>query len=197
MKMDTFAAVEREEQETAARGGWILTYTGRQFYLHDPKPEDVCIEDIGHALSMLCRFTGHCARFYSVAEHSLLVTRGLPRKFWAWGLLHDAAEAYVNDLARPLKCGAALDQYRNIENRILQTIFERFGLHPGGVGVWVPSEVKRADLQALATERRDLMPAGGPEWELGVEPFDELIPVYERAGIKLEFLRLCAELGLE
>lgn len=193
--METFAELKGDEDQSTSRSGWILTYTGRQFFLHDPKPEDVCIEDIAHALSMLCRFTGHCSRFYSVAEHSLLVTQNVQKKFRPWALLHDAAEAYVNDLARPLKRSPDLAYYRAIEDEILGTILDRFGLHPG-IGLWMPKEVKVADLRALATERRDLMIQAGPEWELGVDPFPELIQSVDAFRIEKSFLALAAEYGL-
>ena len=55
------------------RGDWMQTHSGLRFYPLDPRPEDIRIEDIAHALPMICRFNGHCSRFYSVAEHSLNV----------------------------------------------------------------------------------------------------------------------------
>ena len=196
--METFKELERDEPELGVRSDWILTYTGRQFCLGDPRPEDVDIEDIAHALSLICRFTGHCLRFYSVAEHSLLVVRNLPKKCQAWGLLHDAAEAYVNDLARPLKTSARLSDYRLIEDRILYVVLGRFGLQPRGLpGAWIPPEVKQADLRALATERRDLMNPSGPEWNLGVEPYEQVISTTDQYGIKTAFLAQARELGLE
>ena len=57
------------------KGGWIQTYTGRQFWPMDPRSHEVFIEDIAHSLSMMCRYAGHCERFYSVAEHSILLAR--------------------------------------------------------------------------------------------------------------------------
>ena len=62
------------------KGDWILTYSGIEFWPLDPRPEDVRIEDIAHALSMQCRFAGHCDRFYSVAEHSIRVADLVPRE---------------------------------------------------------------------------------------------------------------------
>lgn len=67
------------------RGDWIQTFTGRRFWPLDPRPEDVCIEDIAHALSLKCRFGGHCTRFYSVAEHSVHVSNYVPAEFALWG----------------------------------------------------------------------------------------------------------------
>ena len=81
-------------------GPWMLTATGHRFFLNDPRPEDIHIEDIAHALANICRFGGHSRTFYSVAEHSILVAEILrqdsqPRHVIFAGLMHDAAEAYV------------------------------------------------------------------------------------------------------
>src|SRR5579872_2947230 len=82
---------------------WIQTASGLEFPLFEPRLDAINIEDIAHGLSMICRFTGQCARFYSVAEHSVHVSHLVPREDAAWGLLHDAAEAYLGDVASPLK----------------------------------------------------------------------------------------------
>ena len=88
------------------RGDWLQTFTGRQFWPLGPEPTDIVIEDIGHALGSLCRFNGHCKAFYSVAQHSILVSRacekhGLVAAFR--GLMHDASETYLLDVPKPLK----------------------------------------------------------------------------------------------
>lgn len=82
---------------------WIQTFSGRQFFPLEPRVEDVCIEDIAHGLSNLCRYAGHCECFYSVAQHCLLVSRVVPREHALRGLLHDASEAYLIDVPRPIK----------------------------------------------------------------------------------------------
>jgi uncharacterized protein len=84
-------------------GDWIQTYTGKQFWPLSPLPEDIVIEDIAHALSMQCRFGGHVRTFYSVAQHSVHVSLLVEPQYALWGLLHDAAEAYLVDLPRPIK----------------------------------------------------------------------------------------------
>src|ERR1700691_1787676 len=81
---------------------YIETFTGKTFSFLAPQPEDICIEDIAHATSMLCRFTGHCKYFYSVAEHCVAVSRLCSVRNDIAGLLHDSAEAYVNDMNSPL-----------------------------------------------------------------------------------------------
>ena len=82
--------------------GWIQTYTKKKFDLLDPKPEMVCIEDVAHHLSNVCRFSGACSEFYSVAQHSVLVSEVCSPDSAVWGLLHDAGEAYYGDIVTPI-----------------------------------------------------------------------------------------------
>ena len=114
------------------KGDWMQTYTGRQFWPLDPRPEEVVIEDIARALSMQCRFAGHCAKFYSVADHSVRVSMLADENstLALAGLLHDAAEAYVVDVPRPLK--RFLPGYKEIEREVARAIEKRFGL-PGDI----------------------------------------------------------------
>jgi hypothetical protein len=138
--------------------GWVQTASGGRFYPLKPRVEDVNIKDIAAALSKNCRFTGHCSQFYSVAEHSLLVAGLLRSKtddpeVWMWGLLHDAPEAYIADIARPLKQQPEFKFYRDMEAKITEAICTRFGLAHKE-----PSIVKGCDTMALAIEARDLMP---------------------------------------
>ena len=104
------------------RGDSIQTYTGRKFFPVAPRAEDIEILDVAHALSMLCRYTGHTKQFYSVAQHSVLVSRIVPPQDAAWGLLHDASEAYLCDVARPIK------PYRLLEQRLMVQVAGRFDL---------------------------------------------------------------------
>ena len=128
----------------------MQTYTGRVIDLADFKHEDVCIEDIAHALSCINRYTGHARFPYSVASHSVHVSRLLKPPNDLWGLLHDASEAYLGDLSRPLK--TLLPDYRSLESHVMRVIAQRFGLR------WpMPSEVAIADDIALMTEKRDIL----------------------------------------
>jgi hypothetical protein len=124
---------------------YLSTYTGKKFYPYDPRPEQICIEDIAHGLSMLCRFAGQCRFFFSVAEHSIAVARLLPANLKLFGLLHDASEAYLADLPRPVKAG--LPEYKAIEANVARVIAEKFELpFP------MPPEVKAADQALLKDE---------------------------------------------
>lgn len=127
------------------KGDWLQTYTGKAFWPLDPRPEDVDIMDIAHSLAMQCRFNGRCKQFYSVAEHSIITAKFCSPENRLWGLLHDASEAYVSDVPRPLK--PFIKGFKEIEDRITQVIAERFGLP------WpMPAQVKEVGSRLLANE---------------------------------------------
>ena len=149
---------------------WIQTYGGRKFHPLDPRPGDVRITDVAHALSNLCRFTGHSRYFYSVAEHSVRASWHVPAEDAMWALLHDASEAYVNDLARPVKRSPGLAFYREAERRLQGVICVAFGLP-----LEEPMSVRIADLRMLMTERRDLMATPPEPWAETDEPYPERI----------------------
>jgi hypothetical protein len=131
--------------------GEITTATGRNVNPLKLRPEDIDIQDIAHALSMTCRFNGHCRKFYSVAEHSVLVSYLCPRKFALIGLLHDAAEAYLGDIPSPVK--PKLKQFKTAENRAEQAIARKFG-----VASFKCTKVHTADKRALRIEMGFLLP---------------------------------------
>lgn len=170
--------------EGTAQAAWIQTYTGRQFAPLAPCAADIDIRDIAHALSLLCRYTGHCSHFYSVAEHSVRVSRELPASLQLWGLLHDASEAYLGDLSRPLKhAGGFGDQYREAEQRLMSAIAERFGLE-----MPEPREVKEMDNVLLFTEQRDLMGRPPKPWRDPRPPLEEIIQPWAPREAELVFL---------
>lgn len=153
------------------KGDYIETYTGKAFYVLDPHYEDICIEDIAHSLSNMCRFAGHTKKFYSVAQHSVLVMSKLPTMYRLWGLLHDASEAYLVDLPRPIKHGSLLgDEYRKIEPVIQSMVYSKFGLRGEE-----PAIVKEVDDRMIPTERRDLLVNSGRTWMGGLAPYNEII----------------------
>lgn len=148
---------------------WIHTHSGEKFDLVNPTPEQIHLPDIAHALSLLCRYTGHTRKFYSVAEHSILMSlhaenmklgdgdRRLLRTF----LLHDASEAYVGDLNRPLK--QLLPEYQAVEDKVQVAIAKRFDLiYP------YPKVVHEYDTRILMDEKEVLLSPGS--WDLGVAP---------------------------
>ena len=158
------------------KGDWIQTWTLRQFWPLDPRPEDVDLRDIAHALSMICRFTGHVNDFYSVAQHSVLVSQRAEALAWEfggspplyvarWGLLHDASEAYLVDVARPVKRTPEMAAYREAERNVQRAVMHRFGL-----AEFEPEFVKRADVEILYTEARDLFSGVHPEWQWFAKP---------------------------
>ncbi|MBU1692317.1 MAG: metal-dependent phosphohydrolase [Gammaproteobacteria bacterium] len=162
---------------------WIQTYTGRRFYPLNPMPEDIEILDIAHALSHLCRFNGHTRQFYSVAQHSVLVMCVVPEPLALAALLHDATEAYFADIVTPIK--RHLGEIGEVEQRIHEAIAARFG-----IPVEMDPLIKRADLELLATERRDLLLPTDDEWAClkGVEPRFEQITAWDPETAKKMFL---------
>jgi hypothetical protein len=134
----------------------IITRTGRHFDILDPDPELINLTDIAAALSKLCRFGGHCMQFYSVAEHCVLTTRLIAENMQdredllAWALLHDASEAFIVDIPRPVK--RQLPEYQRLEEVIQRAIAERFNLP------WpIPDEVYQADNDMLIMEMESYM----------------------------------------
>lgn len=157
------------------RTGVVETYSGGGFDLFDPDPDDVRLLDIAASLAHTCRFGGHCRMFYSVAQHSILVSRELPAdddRLRLLGLLHDAGEAYVGDIPRPLK--AEHEAFDRIEGRILDAVWTAFGIDPPTEDEW--ARVMAADDRLLAYEANSILEDGGwadrspeLEYELGAE----------------------------
>ncbi|MFN9115813.1 MAG: phosphohydrolase [Bacteroidota bacterium] len=203
----------------------IQTFTGRHINPFDPDPAAIDIEDIAHALSHICRFTGHTRTFYSVAEHctraadyntmtSIHGTMGKrSRRLALATLLHDASEAYLTDIPRPLKphvyvrpylematgTRGNLYSYRGAEGELQTTIYSRFGLTTDDISDFTQA-IHEADLIMLATERRDLLTPTSAIWpELEhLTPMlpDRIVPLAPAAA-KTDFLRLFHELTQE
>lgn len=151
------------------KGDWIQTHNGVSFYPLDPQIEDIQIEDIAHSLSMQCRFNGHITDFYSVAEHCVHASFCVEEdKLEA--LLHDASEAYICDIPRPIK--PMLSEYKEIEKNIERKIAEKFRLqYP-----W-SDEIKSTDNYMLFLEAHELMNYTPKNWTFGH---------YERPANKIE-----------
>ena len=171
---------------------YIETFSGKRFFPLDPRPEDICIEDIAHALARQCRFAGHVKGFYSVGEHSihvalLLAYWGASVEVQLAGLLHDASETYLVDWPTPLKNSHIGAGYRDAEDRLMVTILSHFGLETD-----LPDLVLRADAILLVTEAREFMPYRHDNWKnLDDEPLD-VFParIGDIDAVESAFLRL-------
>jgi hypothetical protein len=188
----------------------IATRCGLEVYPFDPKPEQIDIRDIAHALSMKCRFTGHTRYHYSVAQHSLLVCllathRGYPEHVIRQALLHDATEAYLPDVASPLKRvlwvsadpqnagpgGSTMLSFKEAENRLQACIFEAFGLpkQEDPLIKVLDADVYRAEKWALMPEVKTFQTP---------KPPSDVPSIKERHQemIKISFLDMAERLGL-
>ncbi len=141
---------------------WIQTYTGKAFDPFDVDPAAICIEDIAHALANVCRFTGHSRQFYSVAQHSVEVATRLPHELQAAALLHDASEAYLTDVPRPLKQRPEFKFYREAEEQLQQAIYQCFGLQPSSEDL---ARIKEMDGRMLMLERQRLLGKCDKPWD--------------------------------
>lgn len=199
---------------TTRNGDWFQTFTGRKFYVFDPRIDDIDLEDIAHSLANTCRFNGHTRMFYSVAQHSIHVCNIFGKlvegtefeenyRAYLCALLHDATEAYVGDLIRPIK--RSLPDYKVAERNIWTCVLKKYGLwetwHLQGTKdrmLFVSNLVKEADNIMLVTEKRDLLVKTGPagdrlQWYLEeeVKPDEELKVMPRAPGVtKSIFLKL-------
>lgn len=167
---------------------WIQTHSGRKFDLGAPDPSSVRIDDIAQHLSLTNRFNGATREPYSVAQHSCLVSDACPREYRLQGLLHDAAEAYVGDLTRPLKI--CLEQLggRHAFDATYQRVTTAIEQALGVDLVLLPPEVKTCDDILLATERRDLMATAPEPWAWLPPPLEERIQVWDWKHARRQFL---------
>lgn len=160
--------------EPSRKGDWIRTFKGVEYWPLDPRPEDVLIEDIAHALANSCRYAGHTSRFYSVAEHSIIVSRLVAPELALSGLLHDATEAYVVDVPRPLK--RYLTNYAEIEELNWQAIAKAFDLDPV-----MHESIKNADNAILVKEMQIFMNGQKPKAiysnSNGLVVPDDIVPI--------------------
>lgn len=168
---------------------YVSTFSGNRFYPLEPRIDRVAIEDIAHGLAYLCRFNGQTSEFYSVAQHSLVVSSLVPPALRLAALLHDAAEAYLGDMVKPLK--VLMPDFSDLEDRVTAIIAATFAID---FSDYAP--IKRADLIALATEKRDLMPHSVERWAYldDVRALPEVIvpmsPQQAKCAFLAEFERL-------
>jgi hypothetical protein len=184
------AGINEHIASLGPRGDWMTTYTGRVFHPIDPKVEDVCIEDIAHGLALQCRYAGQCRAFYSVAQHCVMGSYIVSKDWQLEFLLHDAQEAYIQDMIRPLKNSALGEVYLSIENPVAAVIAQKFQLK-------VPFDpcIKRADNIMLFTEKRDLITyKGGWGGESDFKPLDIKIEPWSWRESEQKFIERFGEL---
>lgn len=179
----------RRFPEGMVKGATILTADGAYFDYDNPEPETITLNAIARGLSNTCRFAGQCSRFYSVAEHSVYVSLLVPPEHARAGLLHDAAEAFICDMPKPLK--EVLPEYKAVEKRIEAVVLAKFGIDH------LPPAVKRADTIMLATEQQQLMNCRDRwEWTDGYEPAEITIACLSPDEAFHYFLERAAVLGV-
>jgi len=172
-----------DHQKQAHFGSWMQTFQGRAVYPLDMCPDDIDIIDIAHSLSMQCRFNGHTLRFFSVSEHCCLLSDACSPENRLWGLLHDAAEAYLADVPRPIK--PYLKEYAGYEDAALKVIAEKYGLT-----LPIPDEVKRLDTLILVNERDQAMSTPPQDWDVPTVGISGLILEFWNPVVaEIEFLR--------
>jgi 5'-deoxynucleotidase YfbR-like HD superfamily hydrolase len=169
---------------------YVSTFLGNRFYPLEPRIDHVAIEDIAHGLAFQCRFNGQTQEFYSVAQHSLIVASLVPTELRLAALLHDAAEAYLGDMVKPLK--VLLPAFAAIEDQVGAIIAAAFDIDFSNY-----APIKRADLIALATEKRDLMPHSAERWAYldGIRALPQPIVSMSPGQAKQEFLNEFIRLG--
>jgi hypothetical protein len=161
---------------------WIQTSSGRKFHIFSPKEEDVVIEDAAHALSLQCRFNGHTPELYSVAQHSIYVSMMCSPENALCGLLHDLPEAYIGDMATPLK--KQMNAFKQVEECIWETVSTKYGLPKK-----MSAEIKECDKKAFRMEWAYLMGGKNLEGEkflVSREEFNKKTPV----EVEMEFISL-------
>jgi hypothetical protein len=187
------------DPDTQRNGDWIQTYTGRAFHFDDFSSADICIEDIAHSLSMECRYGGHTAWHYSVAQHSVHVYDALlgetgDRMTLRQGLLHDAPEAYAKDIPRPLKARLG-EGYKHFDSRIWAAICAKYKLK-----FELTPIIKEIDLRIALDEKRALLCKGEKEWtgiSSAFKPTWISIPEWSPSRAKAEFMnRFRQEFGV-
>lgn len=180
----------------------VETFSGRYVDTENPSAEDIVLEDVAHALSQVCRYGGHCQRFYSVAEHAVIVSRrlehlGLSRRWQMAGLHHDDAEAFLGDIPRPMKSLLG-EAYATLTERMDVAVVWGLGLNDGSRSAISAADfhdpyVKDADNWALFLEARHLLPSrglhwwngaqGASEWGLPDKPSRIVVPGYWTGGV--------------
>lgn len=171
--------------------GWMQSFTGRQMWPLALTPDQIHLEDIAHALALKVRFNGHCKWHYSIAQHSILVSGRVPREDAIEGLMHDAAEAYLADIPRPVK--PMIKEWKQIEHSVEAVIAERFGYR-----FPFPASIKIADNAMVLAERNAIMEKPQPhmKWDVPGVAADVAILEWTWRSAELLFLYRASDLGI-
>jgi hypothetical protein len=164
---------------------WLQTFSGKAAFPFDLQKDQVCIEDIAHHLSMICRFNGATRFHYSVAQHSLYVAAKLPKQMKLHGLLHDAAEYLLGDVTRPVKgclevrddSTVEMDKYRSfskVEHRALARIYDALGIEWMN-SIEVCDKIKEVDNRMVMTEGRELLGKPPMSWNVAAKPYRGMV----------------------
>lgn len=189
--MDFSPKIPGEKYDSTYPQGMIRamqTHSGKAVDVFRMGVNQIEIVDIAHGLSLTCRYGGHCRIFYSVAQHSIIVADNMPKPYGIFGLMHDAAEAYLGDVIRPLK--QHMRMYRILESQVLGIICKKFDL-PASWSDKIMRSVTAMDNRALFTECLDIM--GGEKFDWGFKKkyrkrFSEKIIERPWQDVKHEFL---------
>lgn len=180
----------KPDEQTKVNKSWIQSFTGCKVEPLALTPDMVCLEDIAHALSMKTRFTGHCREFYSVAEHCVVGSQVIAPAFALPFLLHEVSEAYLPDIAGPVKPSVRLADGRTwaeLEEQHARVILEALGLS-SLLPLLSSPEVKKMDWQMLAAEALVLHSTPPDSWKLPHEPAKVYLPLWAPNIAKREFL---------
>ena len=182
---------------------WLQTASGKALTLLDPKPEQIELYDVAHGLSNVCRFSGQCKIFYSVAQHSVLASHVITlldgflklsaaerKALQLIALMHDSSEAFIADVPTPIK--VHLPFYKEVETKIMQAIATRFGLD---FALFSHPLVHEVDAVMLATEKRDIMQPEPQPWIDLPKPFGGSIFPMDPKKAESDFLVTFLELG--
>ncbi|WP_051396870.1 hypothetical protein [Bradyrhizobium elkanii] len=189
--------MDHRNATAARRGDWMQTYSGKQFWPLDPQVEDLDIIDIAAALSKDCRYGGHTLKFYSVAEHSVLMWRearrcGASLRDQRTTLLHDGSEGYLRDVIRPIKPDLA--NYKAIEHRLMLCIAERFDID------WpIPAHIKALDVRIGLAEAAQIMAPPPAPWASNSDdmtPLDVRIECWSPDFAFAQFMGAATRIGV-
>jgi hypothetical protein len=170
------------------KGDWIQTYTGRAIWVLDPRPDEIDIRDIAHMLAMKCRFSGATRRFYSVAQHSILLSYAVPSAIAYAALHHDDTEAYLPDVPTPVK--PFLVGFKELERTVEAVVCAALGVDQSHMAL-----VKPYDVRILTDERDALLNPSELSWSFTPEPLGIAIDPWGPEEAEARFLARHAELA--